>query len=75
MLLEVEELLLEDLDNYINIVSKSFKLNNYNDIINKIYYMFNITVTLEQIEEYYSPNISEIEIDLKLQFKNLGLLQ
>lgn len=75
MLLEVEELLLEDLDNYINIVSKSFKLNNYDDIINKIYYMFNITVTLEQIEEYYSPNISEIEIDLKLQFKNLGLLQ
>ncbi len=73
MLLDVEELQLEDLDNYINIVSKSFKLNNYNDIINKIYYMFNITVTLEQLEEYYSPNISEIELDLRLQFKNLGL--
>ena len=34
--------------------------------------MFNVTVTLEQLEEYYSPNASEIEEDLRLQFKHLG---
>lgn len=48
--------------------------NNHNEIINTLKDMFNVTVTLEQLEEYYSPNASEIELDLRLQFKHLGLI-
>jgi predicted ATP-grasp superfamily ATP-dependent carboligase len=63
----------EDLVYLINKIPKSFSnLNNYQEIINVIKDMFNVTVTLEQLEEYYSPNASEIEEDLRLQFKHLG---
>jgi predicted ATP-grasp superfamily ATP-dependent carboligase len=63
----------EDLVYLINKTPKSFSnLNNYQEIINVIKDMFNVTVTLEQLEEYYSPNASEIEEDLRLQFKHLG---
>lgn len=63
----------EELDYYLARISSSFKtLPNDNELINLLEEMFNVTVTLEQLEEYYSPNASEIEEDLRLQFKHLG---
>lgn len=63
----------QDLVYFLSKAPKSLlKLNNYQEIINFIKDMFNVTVTLEQLEEYYSPNASEIEEDLRLQFKHLG---
>ncbi len=64
-----------ELNYYLETASKEYKLsNNYKRTINILQNMFNITVPLEQIEEYYSPNTSEIEEDLKLQYKHLGLV-
>lgn len=75
MLVAVAEINTEELDYFINELSKHFTLsNNYERTINLLENMFNITVTLEQLEEYYGPNASEIEEDLKLQFKHLGLV-
>lgn len=60
---------------YIDIITDLYKLsNNYEKTINILKDKFNITVTLEQLEEYFSPNASEIETDLRLQFKHLGLV-
>ena len=74
MLVETDIINLSDLDYYISIIPKSKLSNNYREIINILYDMFNITVTLEQLEEYFSPSANEIEDDLKLQYKHLGLV-
>jgi hypothetical protein len=75
MLVANVEIQQKDLAYFLNKIPESYKLlNNYQKIINVLEDMFNITVTLEQLEEYYNPNASEIEEDLRLQFKHLGLV-
>lgn len=65
----------EELDYYLTVLSSSFKLSNdYKNIINLLEDMFNVTVSLEQLEEYYSLDVSVIEEDLRLQFKHLNLI-
>ena len=65
----------EELDYYLDIVFSFFNIsNNYTELINILKEMFNVTVTLEQLEEHFSPSASEIEVDLRLQFKHLGLV-
>lgn len=65
----------EELDYYLNVLSSSFKLSNdYKNTINLLEDMFNVTVSLEQLEEYYSLDVSVIEEDLRLQFKHLNLI-
>ena len=74
MLLQCETINIEELDELINFIPKSKLSNNYQNTINIIQYMFNITVTLKQLEEYYNPSVSEVEEDLKLQYSHLGLV-
>jgi len=65
----------EELDYYLTVLSSSFKLSNdYKNTINLLEDMFNVTVSLEQLEEYYSLDVSVIEEDLRLQFKHLNLI-
>ena len=65
----------DELDYYLNVLSSSFKLSNdYKNTINLLEDMFNVTVSLEQLEEYYSLDVSVIEEDLRLQFKHLNLI-
>lgn len=65
----------DELEEYLNYISDSYGIsNNYQEIINILYDRFNITVTLEQLEEYYSPNAREYASDLKLQYAHLGLV-
>lgn len=65
----------EELDYYLNVLSSSFKLSNdYKNTINLLEDMFNVTVSLKQLEEYYDLNVSVIEEDLRLQFKHLNLI-
>jgi len=71
----VNEINNEELDYYLNVLSSSFKLSNdYKNTINLLEDMFNVTVSLEQLEEYYSLDVSVIEEDLRLQFKHLNLI-
>lgn len=74
MILEETKINSKDLDNFLNKIPKSKLSNNYEETINILENMFNITVTLKQLEEYYSPNISEFEEDLRLQYSHLGLV-
>lgn len=59
---------------YINLLRryKLLKTNNYEEIINQIKNNFNVVVTTEELEEYYSPNLHEIIEDTRLLHSNLG---
>lgn len=63
-----------ELSLYIGLIQDNIGINNNYKLIKEILYdKFNVTVTLEQLEKHFEPNASELELDMKLQYKHLGL--
>jgi hypothetical protein len=59
---------------YINLLKryKLLKTNNYEEIINQLKINFNVDISIEELEEYYSPNLNEILEETRLLHQNLG---
>lgn len=61
---------------YISLL-KQYKLlntNNYEEIINKVKTNFNVDISIEELNEYYNPNLYELIEDSQLQYKHLGFM-
>lgn len=64
---------LSELQLYINLLHQIYKrvYTNYNELIGKLKYEFNIDVSIEELRELYEPTIEEQQKDLELIYKNL----
>ena len=75
MLIKEQIIHMDELHMYISLLktNKQLKTNNYEEILSKLKDCFNVVITEEQLNDYFSPNLNELIEDSKLIYKNLGL--
>lgn len=72
----IKQLLITDdeLRIYIDMLNnyKLLKNNSYEEIIKELKINFNIDISMDRLENYYTPTLNEIIEDTRLLHKNLG---
>ena len=63
---------LDELQMYVNLLQKQYNkvFTNYQELIEKLKYEFNLNVSINEIRELYEPTLEEHIEDLKLIYKN-----